>query len=194
MPSPSNASSSVPSDEELIAACRNGEADAWLRMVRRYEPLVFSVPLRYRLSRPEAEDVVQNTFIILMQSLNELRPDSNLGAWLCTIARRHTWRLLKRNAREIHPDPDDDLDWSQFAEALGAKDAEAFDYWELADLLNRGLDQLPDRCRDLLVALYFDVNKPSYADLAVRWGIPVGSIGPTRTRCLERLRQILADS
>ena len=185
----------TPSDEELIAACRNGEVDAWLRMVQRYERLVFSVPLRYRLSRPEAEDVVQNTFIILMQSLNDLRPDSNLGTWLCLVARRHTWRVLKRNAREIRPESDDDdVDWSQFAEALGAKDVEAFDYWELADLLNRGLAQLSERCRDLLMALYFDVDKPSYADLAARWRMPVDSIGPTHSRCVERLRQILADS
>jgi RNA polymerase sigma factor (sigma-70 family) len=143
----------MPSDDELIAACRNGETDAWQRMVRRYEPLVFSVPLRYRLSRPEAEDVVQSTFIILMQSLNDLRPNSNLGAWLCTIARRRTWRVLRQNAREIHPDPDNDADWLQFAEALGAKDVEAFDYWDLADWLSRGLAQLPDQCRELLLAL-----------------------------------------
>ncbi len=75
------ASTQPSSDEELIAACRNGDAEAWPRMVRRYEALVFSVPLRYRLSQAEAEDVVQNTFIALMNNLPMLRVDSNLGAW-----------------------------------------------------------------------------------------------------------------
>lgn len=188
------ASTLPPSDEELIAACRNGDAEAWPRMVRRYEALVFSVPLRYRLSQAEAEDVVQNTFIALLNNLPTLRADSNLGAWLCTVARRYTWRVLRQNAREFLPEPDSDLDWIQLAESLGASDAAAFDYWEMAELLNRGLAQLPERCRELLIALYFDPDEPSYADIAARWGIPVGSVGPTRARCLERLKQLLTDS
>ncbi len=181
-------------DAEFIAACRNGEGDAWLLLVRRYEPLVFSVPLRYGLSRTEAEDVVQMTFEILLHSMNGLRPDSNLSAWLCTVARRHTWRLIKRNAHEVRPELSDDVDWTQLAEVLGAHDSRVFEHWELADLLNRGLDQLGGRCREMLIALYFEVDKPSYVDLATRWGVPIGTIGPTRARCLERLRQILSEA
>ncbi len=182
------------SDTELIAACRAGARDAWLRLVQRYEGLVFSVPLHHGLTRDESEDVVQTTFEILLQSLNELRADSNLSAWLCTVARRHTWRLIKRNAKEVHPEIAGDLDWAQFAEALSAGESQAFEHWELADLLNRGLAELGGRCREMLIALYFDVDKPSYVDLAERWGVPLGTIGPTRARCLERLRQILSDS
>lgn len=187
-------STQPPSDEALLAACRNGDIDAWPRLVRRYEALVFSVPLRYHLSRVEAEDVVQNTFVALMDNLPTLRPDSNLGAWLCTVARRYTWRLLRQNAREFLPEPDDDLDWIQLAQSLGTSDVEAIDVWEAAELLNRGLAQLPERCREILIALYFDPDEPSYADIAARWGISVGSVGPTRARCLERLKQLMTDS
>ncbi len=102
--------------------------------------------------------------------------------------------MLRQNAREFLPEPDSDLDWIQLAESLSASDAAAFDYWEMAELLNRGLAQLPERCRELLIALYFDPDEPSYADIATRWGIPVGSVGPTRARCLERLKQLLTDS
>jgi RNA polymerase sigma factor (sigma-70 family) len=188
------ASKQPPSDEELLTACRDGDTDAWPRLVRRYEALVFSVPLRYRLSRVEAEDVVQNTFVALMDNLPTLRSDSNLGAWLCTVARRYTWRLLRQNAREFLPEPDGDLDWIQLAQSLGASDSDAFDFWEAAELLNRGLARLPERCREILIALYFDPDEPSYADIAARWGISVGSVGPTRARCLERLKQLLTDS
>jgi DNA-directed RNA polymerase specialized sigma24 family protein len=63
--------------------------------------------------------------------------------------------------------------------------------WELTEWLNHGLLMLNKRCRDLLLALYFETSDPSYSDIAARIGMPVGSVGPTRARCLERLKQIL---
>src|SRR5215216_3858638 len=69
-------------------------------LLNRYERLVYSIPLRYGLSRDDAADIAQITFTILIQSMDSLSEDSRLGPWLVTVARRHTWRLLDRNRRE----------------------------------------------------------------------------------------------
>ena len=87
-------------DRDLILDCRNGDLGAWQRLLDRYERLVFSVPRRYGLSREDAADITQLTFTILFQSMDTLSEDSTLGAWLTTVARRHTWRRLDRKRRE----------------------------------------------------------------------------------------------
>ena len=87
-------------DRDLILDCRNGDLGAWRRLLDRYERLVFSVPRRYGLSREDAADITQLTFTILFQSMDTLSEDSTLGAWLTTVARRHTWRRLDRKRRE----------------------------------------------------------------------------------------------
>src|SRR5687768_4689004 len=91
------------SDQELILASRQGDAAAWESLVEKYERLVYSIPLNYGLSREDAADIAQITFTILLQSLDSLRDDSRLGAWLAMVARRHTWRLLNRQRRESPP-------------------------------------------------------------------------------------------
>ena len=76
-------------DQELIDACRAGRQDAWQEVLTRYERLVFSIPLNFGLTRADAADVAQLTFSALVEHLDRLRPDSNLGAWLATVARRY---------------------------------------------------------------------------------------------------------
>jgi hypothetical protein len=83
-------------DRELISARREGKTGAWEALLKKYERLVFSIPLNYGLSRADAADLSQVTFNILIQSLDSLDDDSRLGAWLSTAARRHTWRLVER--------------------------------------------------------------------------------------------------
>jgi RNA polymerase sigma factor (sigma-70 family) len=179
------------SDRELIQACRKGDVGAWERVLEKYERLVFSIPLRYGVSRDDAADVAQLTFTILMQSLDNLREDSHLGAWLTTVARRHTWRLFRRANREITGEDDD---FTETASALGKSDGDAIDRWEMTEWLDQGLTQLNERCRAILLALYFDSQEPSYTEIAGRLNIPVGSVGPTRARCLERLKQVLQEA
>ena len=87
------------SDQKLIEACRKGDGQAWQTMLDQYERLVFSIPLNYGLSADDAADVTQLTFTILMESLDRLRDDSNLAAWLSTVAKRHSWRLIRQRRR-----------------------------------------------------------------------------------------------
>lgn len=174
------------SDQELIQACRKGDARAWERLLDKYERLVYSIPLNYGLAVEDAADVGQITFTILMESLDTLRDDTRLGAWLITVAKRHTWRCLGRQRRE-HINPDGNIAESEFLEGEPGH----FEQWERLEWLNHGLDMLDERCRKLLLALYFDSTQPSYAQVAKRFNMPLGSIGPTRARCLENLKKFL---
>jgi len=182
-----------PSDRDLILACRKGDARAWKRLLDKYERLVFSIPLRYGLSRDDAADVAQLTFTILIQSLDTLDDDSRLGAWLATVAKRHAWRLMERNRREGTSEAveEDHVDLEATAVALGMSKTETVEHWELSHWLDGGLQRLDEGCRKLLMALYFRAEQPSYAEVAAELGRPVGSIGPTRARCLSRLKKIL---
>ena len=178
------------SDQELIRACRQGNPTAWQQVLDKYERLVYSIPLHYGLEREDAADIAQLTFTILIQNLNRLREDSHLGAWLSAVARRHTWRLVKSRRRQI-PTEIEDEDLAASAVVMGKADSNSIDRWELTEWLDHSLSKMDERCRDLLLALYFDIEEPSYTQVATRLGVPVGSIGPTRARCLERLKKIM---
>lgn len=182
-------SEALRSDEALIQACRQGDAQAWQALLDQYERLVFFIPLKYGLSHDDAADVAQYCFIALMESLDNLRDDSNLAAWLSTVAERRTWRLLKQYRRERIGDEED---VAQDASLIGTTDGRRpLERGEQLEWINEGLSHIGDRCRELLLALYFDRDEPSYAEVAQKLGMPVGSIGPTRARCLERLRQVM---
>ncbi len=178
------------SDRELILACRKGEAWAWRAALDRYERLVYSIPLSYGLSRDDAADIAQLTFTILLQSLDRLREDSRLGPWLATVARRHTWKMLERNRRESTSGKED-LSGSPTLPEQQEEDFAA--RWETAEWLNQGLSLISEPCRRLLMALYFSPDRPSYAEVAERLGMPIGSIGPTRARCLKSLKEVLLE-
>jgi RNA polymerase sigma factor (sigma-70 family) len=176
-------------DRDLILDCRNGDLGAWRRLLERYERLVFSVPRRYGLSREDAADITQLTFTILFQSMDTLSEDSTLGAWLTTVARRHTWRRLDRKRREEAGWYRSSSEQIKLADT-GTEDAER---WELTEWLDYGLSLVGKQCRDLLSALYLDPKQPTYAEVAARLGMAIGSVGPTRIRCLKRLRRVLGE-
>ena len=183
----SNLGAASTSDRDLIRGCHQGNVGAWRRLLDKYERIVFSVPRRYGLSTDDAADITQVTFTILVQSIDELPEDSKLGGWLTTVARRHTWRLLERNRRQ---GVTRQVALEESAR-LQSTDPETVEKWELTEWLDHGLSMISRQCRDLLSALYLDPDQPSYAEVAARLGMAVGSVGPTRIRCLERLRRAL---
>jgi RNA polymerase sigma factor (sigma-70 family) len=177
------------SDWELIQACRQGDEQAWKQVVNQYKRLVFSIALNYGLGQEDAAEIVQLTFMMLMQGLDSLHKDSHIGGWLATVARRNTWHILNRHRRENLTD--EALD-----ETIGLIDESskrAQERWELLHWLHDGLTRLDQTCRELLVSLYFDPQQPTYSDVADQLGLATGSIGPMRARCLHRLREILRE-
>ena len=171
----------VPSDLELIRGCRAGDQEAWSLLVERYERLVFSVALHNGVADEEAADITQMTFIALLESIGKLREDQRVAAWLMTVARRLAWRQRRRSERE-----------GRLIEQVDELEDPLTD-WERVAVVHEALAQLGPACRDLLVALYFDPSAPSYAVVAERLGLSIGTLGPMRARCLRRLRALLGE-
>jgi RNA polymerase sigma factor (sigma-70 family) len=178
---------SQPTDAELLADCRGGHASAWKELVARYGSLVFSVCRSTGLSEADASDVTQQTFCILHDSIDRLKADSRLGPWLATVARRHSWRVRSRQKREAPEAPDELTQRVEATDGAGGGSAA----WEQLEWLHHGLSLMDERCRELLTELYLGPEPASYEDIARRFKIAVGSIGPTRARCLKKLRELL---
>lgn len=157
-------------------------------LLEKYERLVYSIPLNYGLSAEDAADLSQVVFTILLKSLNTLAEESNLRAWLATVTRRHTWRLIKR--RKLAPA--EPLE-SETLDILMPHHPKEFEQYHVTEWLDQGLAGLGERCRLLLTALYFETDEPSYQEIAQRLGMAEGSIGPTRARCLQKLKEILTE-
>lgn len=168
-------------DATLLAACRNGDAQAWDTLVARYERLIFTVARRNGLSREDAADVTQTTFVALLDSIGRLRDEQRLPYWLMTVARRQAWRLRDRGREELS------VAW------MDTETVDPIPEYERVAAVHEGLGRLGGPCRDLLLALYFDPAEPSYGEIALRLGRAVGSLGPMRARCLQKLRRVLGD-
>jgi RNA polymerase sigma factor (sigma-70 family) len=170
-----------PSDAELLARCRRRDAEAWNQLVARYERLVYSVALRNGLDADDAADVTQNTFVSLIDSLDRIRDEEKLASWLMTVARRQAWRTRNLNRRTVTLD------------GVPETAEDPFSDWDTIVSVHEALGTLGGTCRELLLALYFDPESPSYADIARRFDRSIGGIGPLRGRCLEKLRGILSE-
>lgn len=165
-------------------------------IVRRYGRLVHAVAMQHGLRAGEVDDVGQEVFLALAQGLHRIEDAERLPAWLVTTTRRICWRHLYQRRRE-GPVGSADLTEADIliGEPVAAVRApslsELLAGWERQALLQEGLSKLGQRCRSLLEALFLDPDEPSYEQIATRLGMPKGSIGPTRNRCLEQLRSIL---
>ncbi len=175
-----------PPDHVLLVRCRRGDAGAWSLLVRRYERLVFSVALRNGLDREDAADVTQATFTSLLESIDDVVRSERLASWLMTVARRTAWRHRRGAERE--------RERTGLLEMPDAGAVDPLEDVERAELVHEALSRLGGPCRELLVALYLDPAEPTYAEVAARTGVAVGTIGPARARCLRRLRQVMVES
>ena len=170
-------------DAELLDRCRRGDQRAWDSLVERYERLVFSIALSLGLNRDDAADVTQATFGAFLAALDRIEQPERIKAWLSTVARRESIRIVARLAKGHHTETDRLITDDDHAQSI-VGDVE----W-----LHQGLATLSAKCQELLIGQYFSGGELSYDDLAAQLGMPVGSIGPTRQRCLDRLRRALAD-
>jgi RNA polymerase sigma factor (sigma-70 family) len=170
-------------NKELLAAAAAGDQSAWDALVDRYGGMLWSLTRSYRLAPPDAADVVQTTWLRLVENLDRIVDPERLPGWLATTVRRECLRVSRR--ADV-PRPGDDF--AALADAgPGPGDRLLRDERDAA--LWRGLAKLGEACQRLLRVLLAD-PPPSYAEAAIILDMKVGSIGPTRQRCLERLRQL----
>jgi len=174
----------APKAHIVLAAARGDEA-SWQQLVDRYSSLLWAVTRAHHLSGNDAADVVQTTWLRLIEHLPNIKNPDGIGTWLATTARRECLRTLRRAAR-CHPS--DELDVLVDEEVAGA-DARLLRN-ERDSALWHAFKRLPRRDQALLRMLTADPT-PSYEQIAAALGVAIGSIGPTRARALERLRREL---
>lgn len=172
----------------LLARARAGDDTAWSSLVEQYSGLLWSVARAYRLDTATAADAIQTTWLRLVEHLDRIEDPQRLGGWLATTVRRECLQVLRRTTRErIAPGGDAGLDAvDTTAEPLDASLLAS----ERDAALWRAFRDIPDRCQRLLRVL-IATPPPSYEQVAAALDIPIGSIGPTRARCLARLRTLL---
>lgn len=180
-------------DPTLVARCREGDASAWAALVQRYKRLVYAIVRRAGLDEQAAADVFQTVFLRLLQHLPRIAEPARLQAWIVTTAKREAWLQRQRGDRMVsmtaaEPDGADEEAWAIADSALGPEETVA--HWQQLARVHRGLDRLDQRCRRLLQAL-FGSEGIGYDEVASRLGMPIGSIGPTRARCMARLRRLI---
>ena len=170
---------------DLVTRARTGDKQAWDALVERYAPLVWSICRRYRLSEADAQDVGQSVWLRLVEQLGNLRDPAAIPGWLATTTRHECGRVLRRvhspQAAALGIDADDIPD----EQAVSAEEEVLLAERHAA--LLEAFAHLPPRWQQLLALLSQDPPVP-YAQISAILGIPVGSIGPIRRRCLQKLR------
>jgi RNA polymerase sigma factor (sigma-70 family) len=178
---------------KLLDRCRRGDQTAWTELVERLQSLVYSIPRRHGLNEEDANDVFQATFLALYRSLDRIDNAQTLPKWVAVTAARESYRVRRLAGRYATVPADEDrtledlvADIDQSAEERAV---EAVD----SDHVRNGLLKLGGRCKVLLELLYSD-DEASYQEISEQIGMPVGAIGPTRARCLDKLRKILENN
>ncbi len=188
---------SLKNDRDLILACRRGEAESWEILVNRYQRLIFAIPLRIGLDEDRAGEVFQRTFAALLEHLDRIEQPERVRAWLVTTARRDALRMAAQcNAELSFSDTDQGGGETVYEGVPGddlLPDAE-LERLEEQHLIRAAIASLDERCRRLLTLLFYRPVPPPYGEIAAVLGIPEGSLGPTRARCLQKMRRRLEDS
>jgi RNA polymerase sigma factor (sigma-70 family) len=172
----------------LVEAVRQGSDDALGQIVTEFSPLLWQVTRAAGVSPGEVEDVLQTVWMRLFEHLDEIRTPAALAGWLVITTRREAWRVRAAELRQIPADQESFAELPD--EEPGSEEQVVLDDQRRA--LWAALRQLSPRCQELLRIVAF-VQRPDYAKVAAELGMRTGSVGPTRGRCLAKLRAVLAD-
>lgn len=173
-------------DATLVTACLKGDEQAWVTLLDRYNRLIYTIPLRFGFSKAMADEIHQETCLIMLEKLDTLQNRQQLRSWLMTVTRHaciKRWR--KKNVEEVE---------LASAEHIGQADGQATVEDSLARLEEQFLIQeafahLSPRCQQLLRGLFLTDPPLTYEEISEQLDISLGSIGPTRSRCLAKLRR-----
>ena len=170
-------------DPALIQACLEDNQVAWVELVSRYGRLVYSIPRKYGLDASSSADVYQEVFSILLKQLGGIRNRKAIAKWLITTSQRVCRQAITRaKSRGV-----------ELPNVLETVDPplERILRLEQQHLVRQALRRLSGRCEQLLIALYLNQTEASYTEVGEQLQMPVGSIGPSRARCLKKLMEII---
>jgi RNA polymerase sigma factor (sigma-70 family) len=173
---------------DLVKAAAAGDGGAWTELTHRFGGMIVAIARSYRLPDADVWEVHQTTWLRLVENVGRIEQPERIGAWLATTAKRECFRLARSRDRLTF---DGDMLTQLPDESLPAADAGPLAE-EQAELVRKAFAQLPIRCQRLLTFLSRE-DTPSYKETAAALSMPIGSIGPTRGRCLEHLRLIILE-
>jgi RNA polymerase sigma factor (sigma-70 family) len=184
-------SSSVGSDVVVwVRAAAAGDLQAWNRLVDQYARLIWSITAKFKLVESDAADVVQTTWMRLIEHIDRIEQPARVGSWLASTARNECLRHIAARKRVVLVHEDEEFDG---ADHHASEVDEALLAAERAQVVRNAMAHLPPQWQQLMDLLMADPPVP-YAEISDQLGLPVGSIGPTRGRCLARLRVLLEAS
>ena len=173
---------------DAVRRAAAGDTAAWNTIVDEFSNVLWAVAAGFRLNRADAAEVVQTTWVRLVENLDRIKQPEALPGWLATTARREALRMIRMQGREMLVDAEASFSGERDPDDAGPEPSAVRQ--ERRRLIWWAVNQLPQNCRVLLHLL--TVVGPTYAEVAEMLAMPIGSIGPTRGRCLKRLREILA--
>jgi RNA polymerase sigma factor (sigma-70 family) len=181
------------SDAELFIECKNGSKRAWEALVRRFQRLIYTIPRRAGLSEDQASDVFQIVFSRAFENLQTISQPERIQAWLVTTAKRETLAILRQSRRTVSISQNDDDDESTpfDIEDESPLPEETLEQLQLQRQLRAAVEQLDAKSQAFVKLVFMQDDPLPYSEVAQRLGISEGSIGPTRVRCMEKLRAIM---
>lgn len=177
-------------DARLVKECLAGNQEAWSLLIDRYQALIYSIPVKYRLAPQEAADVFQATCMELLRRLPELRDPRALPKWLIQVAHHQCYHLKRQQQRMVSRDDDDQLLPEPEAPAVAES---LIQQTQEEQMLRDAMGRLSAQCRRLVQLLFFETPARPYSEVAAELRLAVGSIGFTRQKCMERLRRYLGE-
>jgi RNA polymerase sigma factor (sigma-70 family) len=171
----------------LVAGCRNGDEKDWSELMERLAPVIFSVSYRFRLSREESFDVFGKVSLLLLENLPNLRDSDRIFGYVSTIA-YHEATAIKAKSNLLRLKLSEQMQ----DKYMTVQNTDAFFNFEIENdlkIMARAFAGISRKCQTLLRMLFVDNEEASYQAISQRMGMPVSSIGPTRGRCLEKLKR-----
>ena len=178
----------VRSDRDLVKGCLGGRPEDWNSLVDKYKNLIFSIPIRYGLSREEAADIFQSVWLELIQELPKLREPKALPRWLMQVTAHKCYHWKRNSARLVSGEDEQSSAVEPSEPARAELDLREV---EQEQALREAVSDLPGRCKDLIHMLFYEDPSRPYQQVAKSLGLATGSIGLLRQKCLDRLRQRL---
>lgn len=176
-------------EERLVAHCLDGSEAAWNVLVDKYKNLVWAIILRYGVAADQAADVFQSVWLDIYNDLGQLRKRDAVKPWLSSVVRNKCFHWKKRSTRRQHFEGSDQ-EPADLADDL-AEEPTFVEDLERQQLVREAISSLSERCREMVLLLFFHEPPLPYKDVAERLGLAVGSIGFIRGRCLEKLQGAL---
>lgn len=173
--------------DPLVRNCLLGNDEAWALLIDRYKNLIFSIPIKFGFSPEDAADIFQGVCIALFEELPRLREPRALPAWLIQTTSRRCFRWRNESRRYV----DAERPQETLPDKAGKLPEKVLEELDREQMVRDAVSELPSECKHLVELLFYETPTPNYDDLAAVLKMPKGSIGPTRIRCLEKIRRIL---